>query len=332
VNDTVEFESIVFPYDFSVAAFIYTDDNSTFSSQIVECNPDAQIPDSGTRQVATIPPPVKGVSGAMGPVGYTGSTGFTGDTGIMGLIGNTGDTGIMGAEGVKGAMGINGTYGATGPIGSTGYTGPVGNTGAIGATGATGATGAKGPAGRDGEIMYNDTDSSNTSYSAVAGSSEQLTPSWTSENYMVGVVIWLSILSFIVIIFLILLVVLTCTYRRRRREVDQTKSAMRSQAPSEVGASTNGSTVEMRAPMIQSDEHDFGAANDIPAWMDDMREETTLPYSTAASATVGPYAGRSLQAAFTSSEDSTISKSTGGTATNSRESSPPPYEMETDQL
>ncbi len=78
---------------------------------------------------ATIPDPIPGATGPVGPPGLAGPQGIPGN---------------------DGAIGPQGPIGATGPAGVAGPTGAQGPTGATGATGLNGATGAQGPAGING--------------------------------------------------------------------------------------------------------------------------------------------------------------------------------------
>lgn len=89
----------------------------------------------------TIPDPVPGPQGAIGPTGPQGVTGLQGPPGVDGA---TGPQGLVGPAGAAGATGLTGSPGVAGLTGSVGPTGPAGATGPTGPIGATGLTGPSG--------------------------------------------------------------------------------------------------------------------------------------------------------------------------------------------
>jgi len=49
---------------------------------------------------------------------------------------------------------------------------------------------------------------------------------WMSERFMIGVLIWLSLLTLIIIILLIVLIILTHVYHRRRQDLSQKRATL----------------------------------------------------------------------------------------------------------
>ena len=140
IGTTVRFESQMFPYDFSVAAYIDTDLSQydlTAGGDEVRCPDGLLIPDVDTLDDLTPSPAVTGEPGATGeagPQGEMGPQGPTGPDGAQGMTGATGPQGVMGATGVMGPSGppgFPGNPGATGPSGPKGDQGPQGPPGAL---------------------------------------------------------------------------------------------------------------------------------------------------------------------------------------------------------
>ncbi|KAK2144482.1 hypothetical protein LSH36_752g02022 [Paralvinella palmiformis] len=85
-----------------------------------------------------------GKPGPLGPTGATGATGYTGRPGLIGIRGHLGPpglTGSTGATGGTGATGFSGQPGYIGPRGEPGKTGPFGHPGQPGAPGSKGDRG-----------------------------------------------------------------------------------------------------------------------------------------------------------------------------------------------
>ena len=152
--EVVRFESLVFPYDFSAAAYVdsYLDyyDGTNPEADYVPCPPELRIPDYNISVVLS--PATEPVTGAPRTTGHTGLRGPTGQMGATGPQGPPGKMGPQGPPGQMGEPGTNGTAGATGPPGEVGATGMTGPAGPDGATGPRGERGDQGPRGLPGEM------------------------------------------------------------------------------------------------------------------------------------------------------------------------------------
>lgn len=150
VGDVVNFDNLGYPYDFSVAAYIYRSsvgNSSSDDDDLVPCPRGLLIPPEAVYTLSTTTPTlITGKPGATGPQGATGATGISGPDGVVGMRGPTGE---QGATGVVGPDGYNGRDGLAG---LTGYIGMQGLQGGTGATGAKGPDGMMGPAGPPGPI------------------------------------------------------------------------------------------------------------------------------------------------------------------------------------
>ena len=187
VGNKTFFNSLSFPYDFSLAAYfdadIETYNDSLSESQFVSCPRGLLVDDFvpialNTTTIA----PITGRPGDTGPPGPTGEQGEQGPAGADGL------DGMMGATGERGDAGEDG---ALGPMGSTGWTG------AAGEAGEKGERGAAGSAGRGTAVASTDDDQGIQVISII-------------------LLIWLIIVTILLIIFIIITV---CVYRRYRRHI-----------------------------------------------------------------------------------------------------------------
>jgi len=196
-----EFDSLIFPYDFSVAAYVDTElsrYNLTNATYSVDCPTDLLIPDVDIVEdlLAEL------VTGAPGAVGATGPRGLQGDigaTGPQGLAGESGSAGLPGADGEDGATG------ATGPAGVPGVKGIDGTVGATGLQGPQGIQGPPGPPGPPGA------DSSSIETSDVVSNNEE------SKNSLI-VLVWLIILTITIIIILVIIVVI---HRKKEKVIER---------------------------------------------------------------------------------------------------------------
>ena len=245
VDDVVEFGSLTFPYDFSVTAYIdtnmtlYNDTDDDFPA----CPKGLIIPPYGD---ATLPPtspapPVTGrpgADGATGPQGIKGNDGVNGSQGEQGEHGEQGETGEQGEQGVMGAAGFNGSVGATGVRGSMGYNGSTG------VKGDTGAVGPVGPRGLPGAVVtVQPPEPAN-----VQAEDDGL---FSNPTYIMGLSIWVVVVSIIVVIAIIVFAVT----HRMRREPRETVYVDRKPQP------------------LMADNED------CPSWMGTMKEETETNYS-----------------------------------------------------
>jgi len=201
-GDVVEFDPMIFPYDFSVAAYVDTDYqarlNISEENYNNECPTNLLIPDQDLLDDMTPSPPVTGAPGAQGP---------SGPAGPVGAAGPGGPAGIAGVPGASGTDGVDGSVGATGMQGPQGDTGLSGFNGTMGGTGLQGIQGIAGPAGPAGASGAG----ASTGGDLTAGSITSIDTDSMSFVYL----IWLAILTIIVIITLI---TLGCFITRRKRE------------------------------------------------------------------------------------------------------------------
>jgi hypothetical protein len=129
INQTAAFDTLSFPYDFSLVAYIDTNDGNYINDtrDWVPCPGQAIIPTASPVSTTPTPQPLAGDTGATGP---TGGQGPTGPQGPVGDTGPQGAGGGKGATGERGPLGVNGTRGEqgdTGPDGPMGPRGPMGN-------------------------------------------------------------------------------------------------------------------------------------------------------------------------------------------------------------
>ena len=204
VNNVTLFDSLDFPYDFSLAGYFTTNidqynvtndtDAADVGAQYVDCPVGMRIDDFVPLELnTTTAVPV------TGRPGDTGATGPSGDVGATGPMGATGEQGV-GLPGATGETGPLGPQGAMGDMGMTGATGPMGRDGSVGATGPRGE---RGPPG-DVTVVGNGT--------ALASTDDDDDDSVTVVSIIL--LVWLIILT---IVLLILLVCLCVAYRRYRR-------------------------------------------------------------------------------------------------------------------
>jgi len=190
VSETIHFDSLIFPYDFSVAAYVDTElssYNSTFQDFTVECPDNLLIPDVDIVADLTPAPPVTGAPGATGPAGQ---------------------------DGLPGAEGAHGSTGATGPIGAVGATGANGIAGATGPAGLTGAQGAKGEKGERG-LPGPPGPSSSSSNNHDAESVGLVTSSSLSSRFSWMLMGWCLVLSLVIVIITI---AFACIIHKMRKE------------------------------------------------------------------------------------------------------------------
>ena len=137
-----------------------------------------------------------------------------------------------------GAAGFNGSVGATGVRGSTGYNGSTG------VNGDTGAVGPVGPRGLPGAVVTVQSPETANLQSEDDGF-------FSNPTYIMGLSIWVVVITIIVIIAIIVFAV---THRRRREPRETVYIDRKPQ------------------PLIADNE-------DRPSWMGSMKEETETNYS-----------------------------------------------------
>lgn len=212
LKDIVVFDTLRFPYKLNLQAWIETSNDSlpldgenSTDNDYVKC-PMSLIPPHEFETITISP----GMTGATGPTGPSGNTGPIGATGPFGMTGATGPEGPVGPIGVQGYEGATGN---TGPLGATGGTGPEGQVGATGLVGSTGANGEVGPVGPPGPPG-----TSGPVDTRVAPSSDGCTGFLMSEDFMIGMIIWLGILSLLLLTILIIVIFLCVELRSKRKE------------------------------------------------------------------------------------------------------------------
>ena len=101
IGKVIKFNSMMFPYDFSVAAYVDTELTAysiTDGSNFVECPANLLIPD------VDIVEDIEREPGDAGPPGATGATGPVGPQGDIGLRGEQGQPGVAGPPGPAGPV------------------------------------------------------------------------------------------------------------------------------------------------------------------------------------------------------------------------------------
>ena len=203
LNVEIQFDTLQFPYDFSVAAYVDTDLSRydiAEGQNLVSCPNFLLIPDVDIVEDLTPLPPVVGVPGSTGATGPTGPAGERGPQGVAGDVGPEGSTGATGPSGPKGSTGSTGPIGATGPQGLPGTLGATGPTGDRGERGPQGPAGPPGPAG--GDVL--------PAPSSSEGSGNMM-------NYIL--MAWIGVLTILIIVLVIVAVVLA---KRRRAKSPST--------------------------------------------------------------------------------------------------------------
>ena len=199
VGNVTEFDSLFFPYDFSLAAYFSNALDQYNLSLVNESQPGSQYVTcpEGLRIDDYVPLELNTTTAApvTGRPGDTGATGPNGEVGATGEIGATGAAG-MGLEGATGATGSQGIAGPLGAVGETGATGPLGPAGGVGATGPRGPPGT---AGNASALALTDDDDDDDDVSTLE----------------VVLLIWLIVLT---LLFVLLIIMLALAYRRYRRQ------------------------------------------------------------------------------------------------------------------
>lgn len=216
VNDVISIDQLIFPYKFSCSAWIVIDDsNSTDTATVAACPLNLIIPSFTTTMAATTQTPQRtgapGATGATGPMGDLGTQGSPGAPGVLGATGMQGSTGSAGSTGGTGDTGYPGVVGPPGSMGDTGATGPSGPPGEKGATGSTGSIGPQGLPGPSANLS--DVNGQPNTDASRQGSSTSA-PWYRRHMMIVGVYIWLAILSFLSLVVVIWTLVLCSLYCR----------------------------------------------------------------------------------------------------------------------
>ncbi|ESN91206.1 hypothetical protein HELRODRAFT_194530 [Helobdella robusta] len=232
---TVKFVERAFPYRLNIIAYYYRALDQPNSERQVDCPKNLVI--TNNTITTTLPPLIPGDKGPVGDRGPKGEQGIVGPRGSLGYTGDTGSTGSRGEGGYKGSTGPTGSSGFTGYPGEKGSTGVRGAQGSTGNTGSTGGTGATGPQGPPGFLIV--INSSGDDHGQGSTTSRSFLPSiqnskfsfenfkvllqlvddmstspaggmfatkWKSESFSIGLLIWFSILSALVIIYSLILI------------------------------------------------------------------------------------------------------------------------------
>ena len=282
---TIVFNSMMFPYDFSVAAYVDTDLSAysfTDGSDFVTCPADLLIPDVDIVDALTPEPPVTGAPGA------TGATGHAGPQGNMGPQGATGQTGTEGMTGATGPAGVMGITGATGPMGATGPQGINGLVGATGAQGPRGERGEQGLAGPPGPLgPFVDAEGN-----PIPISAQNSSESGDMLSYIV--MAWVGVLTIIVII--VAIVIFVIMKRRSQPEKDIEAVEKQPETPNfrksypgqpmmwdaEGGAAVvTSNALNATAPSSPKARNDVTSGHeDHESWMGTLKSTTELSYSS----------------------------------------------------
>lgn len=215
LGDIAAFDTLTFPYEFSVAAYIDTDlgqYNESGDTDYPPCPRNLLIPEHGVTgpTVPALPPPTgrPGDPGPQGPPGPRGLTGPQGQQGIQGEDGEQGPEGPAGSQGPIGPAGQNGSRGPSGPAGGQGPTGPQGEKGEQGERGAPGPQGP--PGDRSGTV---DTPQ------AVIGEDDGF---FDDPDVVMGLAIWLFIVTLVIIVLVIVLALLYFRREKKKKEMRDT--------------------------------------------------------------------------------------------------------------
>lgn len=217
IGEIVQFDTLQFPYDFLVAAYIDVSARSypNTSGDWVDC-PKIQITNSSQ---VTDQQQQNNTQVVVGPAGATGATGPPGPTGVEGPAGLTGPTGIAG------------------PKGDTGLVGPPGPAGPAGPPGPPGTSGNNVTGGNETETVKPAASSSNT-----------------SDNSVVGLIAWLVILTIVVILLVALIVLLWIRMRKRQNDLERLVMASTQPAPQKMLVVGGGGSTKLgHVPSTRSD-------------------------------------------------------------------------------
>jgi hypothetical protein len=172
IGEIVVFDTLQFPYDFLVAAYIDVSSRSSrnTSGDWVDC-PKIQITNSSQ---VTDQQQQSNTQVVVWPAGATGTTRPLGATGVQGPAGLTGPTGIAG---------------------------PKGDTGVVGPPGPAGPAGPPGPPGTFGNNVNGGDETTQETVKTATSSSD------TWDNWVVGLIAWLVILTIVIILLVAYIVV-----------------------------------------------------------------------------------------------------------------------------
>ena len=282
---TIVFNSMMFPYDFSVAAYVDTDLTAysfTDGSDFVTCPTDLLIPDVDIVDALT---PEPSVTGAPGATGATGSAGPHGATGPQGPAGQDGAEGMTGATGPVGAMGDTGATGPMGATGPQGINGLVGDTGAQGPRGERGEQGVAGPPGPPRTLTDDEVNQ-------IPISAQSSSTSGDMMNYIV--MAWVGVLTIIVIV--VVVVIFVIMKRRSQPEEDIEAVEKQPETPNfrksypgqpmmwdaEGGAAAvTSNALNVAAPVSPESRRDVTSGHeDHESWMGTLKSTTELSYSS----------------------------------------------------
>ena len=246
-GDMVEFDTLTFPYDFSVSAHV--DTNFTESSignnilgDFADC-PSVLIPDyEHITAPTTTPSP-----GPPGPEGSRGPTGSKGDRGDRGPQGGRGPTGPAGKNGTKGDTGDIGPQGNQGIQGIPGIRGPPGQE-------IQGPKGERGPAGRPGP------DWSGNSHASEGGNDDTSSSTFGSSGFSLVLFVWLLLVTLVLLALCVLYIIWKARNKRERSRKDKKLHA-------QFEDDTMRSTTCLDSSTLNK------------SWVDDLKDETTTIYS-----------------------------------------------------
>jgi hypothetical protein len=202
---------------------VYTDSNITepnSNSSLINCIPGLIIPRTFQSTVfpstAALPTGRPGDTGSTGGAGATGATGLSGPFGPPGNIGAPGSVGTQGNVGPRGDSGPKGAEGVDGIPGRVGEKGPLGFEGSQGSSGKQGYTGPRGLNGENVIVPFGGLTQKprpdDSAQDVLAMTSDEDSSYWSSKDAIMGVFIWLAILSFILFVVMVTIGALCCLY------------------------------------------------------------------------------------------------------------------------
>ena len=260
LGDLVLFDTLTFPYEFSVSAYIDSDlsqhDNDDREA-LTDCPKGLLISEHETitaPPTSPAPPPTghPGEPGPQGPPGPPGESGPKGDKGNPGEKGDSGPIGPMGLQGPTGPAGHNGSSGPTGPQGPRGVAGLQGAKGIQGDRGPPGSPGLRGSSGATAQPVKAEDDGF-----------------FDDGNVVMVLAIWLVLITILIGIIMVFLALLYCRKEKTQKEKEHRE-------PNGVDTFTPW---QSRFRTVQNDPTGNGVfsavdGSDSNRWIDSLKEES----------------------------------------------------------
>ena len=275
INETLTFDRLNFPYDFSMAAYVDTDLSKYDiqpDSNFVTCPTGLLVPDYDPIVVPDAQAGAPGEQGPPGPEGPKGEQGPEGEKGEPGPQGPQGEQGVQGEPGIQGPEGPHGEPGPQGPKGEKGDRGERGPPGPPGPSGDDDVNEVVKPLGGDFEAAATTDDDSGMSF------------------WVLLLLIWLAVVT----ITLLIVIICICCYWRRHRHDDRTRDQLNTlsrgfkptwmESVSEYLNVTNGTDKGGIAAVSGGGQtHNPAPRNSLhqlqTTWMGTMRDDSETGYS-----------------------------------------------------